>query len=357
MVVYRILVASYTNDVYTIAFEPDVPTLKLTSTVTVGHHPSWITPHPKDSSIVFAGLEQTDGKIAVLKYDEDGRGTVIGEVPSGGADPCSLLALDDQLLVVNYSSATFAVIPLSAEPPHLVADKTSVIQFSGSGPDKERQEASHLHQVIKHPARDEVLVPDLGSDKTRRLVREADGKWVEKGVVNYKAGSGPRHVAFHEGVLYTLLELTSEVAAHRLPPLPAEPTLLDTISTMAHFPPPDSAYMLASEILLPTPNATYPSPYIYVSNRNDPSPEGDVISIFSTVDESVEKGTIGRVAEVRSGLQHLRGMEFGGPDGRWLIAGGVNGGGVKIFERVDGGKGLKEVAKIELEAPTGFLWL
>lgn len=114
--------------------------------------------------------------------------------------------------------------------------------------------------------------------------------------------------------------------------------------------------MLAAEILMPQTNSTFPTPYIYVSNRNDPSPEGDIISIFSPVSEAND-GKIGRVAEVRSHLKHLRGMEFGGPDGRWLIAGGVHGGGVRVFERVDGGKGLKQAAEIELAAPTGFLWL
>ncbi|KAI0365081.1 putative isomerase YbhE [Pilatotrama ljubarskyi] len=354
--VHRILVASYTNEVYTIEFEPEAPSLKLVSTVTVGHHPSWITSHPKNKSIVLTGVEQTDGRIAVLKYDEHGRGAVIGEIPSGGADPCSLLAVGDELLIGNYSSGMFVAVPLSAEPPHLLADKASAVQFSGTGPNKERQEGSHPHQVTRHPARDEVLVPDLGSDKTRRLVREADGKWVEKGAVAYKAGSGPRHVAFYEDVLYTVLELTSEVSAHRFPPLPSEPTLLDTVSTMRNPPPPpDSAYMLAAEILIPPPNGSFPTPYIYVSNRNDPSPEGDTIAIFSPVSGEAQK--IGYVAEVRSGLKHLRGMEFGGPDGKWLVAGGVHGGGVKVFERVDEGKGLNEVAALELAAPTGFLWL
>ena len=162
-------------------------------------------------------------------------------------------------------------------------------------------------------------------------------------------------VALPGDVVYTLLELSSEVSAHRVPPLPQEPTLLDTISTMASPPPAEyAAYMLAAEILIPAPNTQYPTSYVYVSNRNDPSPEGDTIAIFSTVDSNDK---IGYVAEVRSGLKHLRGMVFGGPDDKYLVAGGVHGGGVKVFERVDGGKGLKEIASIDLAAPTGFLWL
>jgi 6-phosphogluconolactonase (cycloisomerase 2 family) len=108
--------------------------------------------------------------------------------------------------------------------------------------------------------------------------------------------------------------------------------------------------MLAAEILIPKPNASFPTSYIYVSNRNDPHPEKDTIAIF-------DPKTMEMVGEVRTGLQHLRGMVFGGEDERWLVAGGAQGGGIKIFERVNGGKGLKEIAKNEeVEAPTGFLW-
>ncbi|KAI0827778.1 putative isomerase YbhE [Trametes gibbosa] len=355
--VYRILVASYANEIYTLAFDPEAPSLKLVSTITVGHHPSWLTPHPKDRSIVFTGLEQSDGKIVALKYDAEGRGAVIGETPSEGADPCAILALETELIIGNYSSGRFVAVSITTETSGIFGSPSSTIQFDGMGPNKERQEASHPHQVIQHPTRDEVLVPDLGTDQTRRLVRDASGKWVERGAVSYKAGSGPRHVAFYEDVLYTALELTSEVSAHRFPPLPSEPTLLDLIPTMRTPPPPPaSAEMLAAEILLPQPNASFPTPYLYVSNRNDPSPEGDIISILSPASEA-SGGKIGCVAEVRSHLKHLRGMEFGGADGRWLIAGGVFGGGVRVFERVDGGRDLKEVAEIALAAPTGFLWL
>ncbi|KAI0701014.1 putative isomerase YbhE [Cerioporus squamosus] len=316
--VYRILVASYTNEIYTLAFDPEAPSLTLTSTVTLGHHPSWITPHPTDKTVVFTALEQSEGKIVVLKLDDEGRATVIGEGPSGGADPCSLLALDGQLLLANYSSGTFTVVPLASEPPYLQTAKSSLTQFTGTGPNKDRQEASHLHQVIEHPTYKEVLVPDLGADKTRRLVRDLSGKWSEKGAISYKAGSGPRHVAFHKDVIYTLLELTSEVSAHRLPPLPAEPTLLDTIRTMANPPPSQfAANMLAAEILIPPPNSSYPTPYIYVSNRNDPDIAGDTIAIFTTAGPD---GKFGYVREVRSGLKHLRGLVFGGPDDKWLVA-------------------------------------
>lgn len=123
---------------------------------------------------------------------------------------------------------------------------------------------------------------------------------------------------------------------------------------MQEFPPePARSKMLAAEILIPTPNDAFPHPFVYVSNRNDPSPDGDTISIYSIVDTD----KLERVAEVKSGLKHLRGMLFGGPSDKYLVAGGAHGGGVKVFERVDGGRGLKELVSTDVLAPTGFLWL
>ncbi|KAI0785745.1 putative isomerase YbhE [Abortiporus biennis] len=351
--VFRILVASYTNEVYTLLFDPDAPSLTLGSSVTVGHHPSWITPHPTDPTVIFAAVEQGDGRLVALKYDSDGNGKVVANVPTLGDSPCSILSTEQGVLIGNYMSGTVVTVPLASEPNYLAPSGNVVVKLTGSGPNQERQASPHPHQAVIHPDREELLVPDLGSDKLRRFAKDGKGGWVPSIDLEYKAGTGPRHIAFYKDNLYTLLELSSEIVAHRFPPLPEEPMLLDTVPTMQEFPPPPAVLdMLAAEILIPKPNEKYSIPYLYVSNRNDPSPEGDVISIYSI--ENPEK--IVPVNEVRSGLKHARGMVFGGPDDKYLIAGGVLGGGVKIFERINGGKDLKEIVRVALDAPTGFLW-
>ena len=156
-----------------------------------------------------------------------------------------------------------------------------------------------------------------------------------------------------EDRLYTVMELSKEVTAYQFPALPAEPTFIAKLPTQKEFPPPPASdNMLAAEILVPAPNASFPAPLLYASNRNDPSPAGDVIAIYSLADPAAPQ----LVAEVRSGLQHLRGMVFGGPHSEYLVAGGANGHKVKMFERTDGGRGLRELASLDLQAPTGFLW-
>jgi Lactonase, 7-bladed beta-propeller len=161
-----------------------------------------------------------------------------------------------------------------------------------------------------------------------------------------------------DGVLYTLHELTSTLTAHHLPPLPAAPTLLST--TRTHRRPSDELLgdRLPAELLLAptlTKGCTSPSSFLlYATNRNEPSPAGDTVAIFSLDEPEAPE----LVAEVHTGLRHLRGAAVGGEDDRWIVLGGTNGGGVKVYERVDGGRSLREVAALpEIKAPTAFLWL
>lgn len=101
---YRIVVGSFTDDVYTLDFDPSSKSLNVVAKTTLGTKPSWIAQHPNDPTLVFAALEQTDGKIIAVKFDkEDGKGRVVGEVSCGGADPCSVLATEDELIAANVS--------------------------------------------------------------------------------------------------------------------------------------------------------------------------------------------------------------------------------------------------------------
>ena len=270
---------------------------------------------------------------------------------------------------MQYAGGNVVALPLTPSPPY-VASSTTKLALTGSGLHEDRQLSSHPHQVIPHPTRHELFVPDLGDDKTLRLEKSPDGSWETRGHISYNSGSGPRHVAFcgmhHSSPpsrggplmaitgdnVYTILELTNFVTAHKVPPLPAEPTFLISTPTKRN-PLPHPNDMLAAEILIPTPNEQFPAPYLYVSNRNDPSPEGDTISIFSIADD-----TLDLISEVATGLNHVRGMMFGGPNCEWLVVGGTKGGGVKVFQRVEGGKNLEQAAHDpSVQSPTGFAWL
>lgn len=96
-----ILVGSYSNDITTLVFDPTTVTLQVASSLTVGHHPSWIASHNAHPSLVWTGLEQSNGTILALSYDKQGNCKVVSETSSAGSDPCFLLALKRQLLIAN----------------------------------------------------------------------------------------------------------------------------------------------------------------------------------------------------------------------------------------------------------------
>ena len=110
--VYRILTATYTDRVETLSFDPEANSLSITSSLTVGHHPSWITRHPENQAIWFTVLEQEDGRLVAIEYDKEGKGKVVGELPSEGAEPCTLTAYKGDLLIGNVSFFLEIVVPI-----------------------------------------------------------------------------------------------------------------------------------------------------------------------------------------------------------------------------------------------------
>ncbi|KLO09730.1 putative isomerase YbhE, partial [Schizopora paradoxa] len=351
---YRFLVGGLTDSVTTLEFNAPSSKrpgeLSIVASQKVGECPGWVTQSEEDPSVFYAGKEGEDGRILTLLYDsETGKGEIIGDVSSGGDTPCSILPLDGEVLVANYMSGTVAVYEPDSKGKLTL--KQPVFKFSGTGPNEVRQEGPHTHQVypICRGDHKEVLVPDLGTDLIYRLKKNEEGIWEVAGYVVFDehSGGGPRHVVFYENVLYTLLELTLELTAHTLPPLSTDvessPELLASASTLTSPPASSDPAMIGAELLVAPPSASYPNAYIYASNRNDPHPEGDTIAIFKPL-SSENPGSLELVNEVRTGLNHVKAFIFFGPDDRFLIAGGTFGGGIKVFERVNGGVSLKEIA-------------
>jgi hypothetical protein len=121
MASHTILVGSYTDQITTLVFTEGVDgasaKLEHKGAVTVGHHPSWLAVHPastKEKTIVFTGLEQSEGIIAAVEFDADGNGKVVGQTTSGGRDPCTLDVTKDGKEVVVGNVRVYA---LDAQSP------------------------------------------------------------------------------------------------------------------------------------------------------------------------------------------------------------------------------------------------
>jgi hypothetical protein len=153
--------------------------------------------------------------------------------------------------------------------------------------------------------------------------------------------------------------------------------LLVNVSVVPNDPEvPKGAQFAAAEILYPGRLNGSTEDFVYVSNRNVgvPDPRGDSIAIFQHISGS-QVGTaratsrrkfrraneeLNLVTQFFTGLQQVRSMAFS-DDGVYLVAGGSkdgSGGGVKVFQRTEGGKGLEEVAKNgDVDTRTGFVWV
>jgi len=161
--------------------------------------------------------------------------------------------------------------------------------------------------------------------------------------------------------LFTLHELSSTLSVQTIPAPPnGTVTTFATVSIVPSDGPADAKWA-AAEILIPRPSKKFPVPYIYVSNRNKgtPTSTGDSIAIFEHVNRGLPNEGLVLVKQVFTGLQQIRGMEFGSAEQEFLIAGGsVGETGVVMLRRTEGGRNLEIVAR-NTEAPilTSFVWI
>jgi 6-phosphogluconolactonase (cycloisomerase 2 family) len=222
---------------------------------------------------------------------------------------------------------------------------------------------------------DEVLVPDLGSDKVWRLVQDGN-TWTIKGSIDQAPGSGPRHLVVAgtynhqrraqkprltrncntDASVYTIHEMGNTVTQHTIAPLSSGANTTPLVANVSILPTdlPANATMRAAELLY----ASCPTPLLYASNRNlslDPMNigDGDAITILRTTP------ALEPVGYIKTGLAQIRAMAFLGDDDQYLLAAGLVGGGVKVYERVGEEQGwLKEVASLNdarIVKPTSFV--
>jgi 6-phosphogluconolactonase (cycloisomerase 2 family) len=358
MVKYTILAGGFTSFIVTYVFNSDDGSLILFTQSPTGPNASWIASHPTNGSILYAVNGVGPGALQSFTVNYDGSLTgPIDQVSSGGKNATFAGALSTgQVAVVNYSAGTGMVVPTTTDGLHFDRGATTITFTPPSTC------MSHPHMTLQHG--NEVFVPDKGADKIWRLVENSSpGNWKIQGFIPQATGSGPRHIRIYNEELYTLHELDNTLTLQQVPAAPNGTSAILANVTITPPNPPAGAKFAAGEILIPTPTSQFPVPYIYVSNRNigTQDPRGDTIAIY---ERTIANGNVGLtlITHVYTGLDQIRGMEFGlatnGGD-EYLIAGGCAGsGGVVIFRRTDGGRGLEEVVRnTDVPTRTSFVWL
>lgn len=150
----------------------------------------------------------------------------LGSIETGGANGCHLAVADGRLVVANYDSGTISSIRLSADGGF--SGGVVMLGWLGAGPERDRQEQAHPHQILagvavpgSPGAPGGVLVVDLGGDALVSVsgadldAAESHGSASVQldppNAISVPAGSGPRHaVVLDDGTLVISGELSSE---------------------------------------------------------------------------------------------------------------------------------------------------
>jgi len=273
----------------------------------------------RDASHLYSVTTDGGGSVAAFAIGQDGALTFLNSVPSGGESPCHLFVDPSgrNLLVANYSSGTIASIRINEDGT--LGDRTALVQFQGSGPDRDRQQKPAAHFITTDAAGRFVYVCDLGTDHVWVYHFDApSGRIGPPADLNatVPAGSGPRHLAFGPGedFLYVNGEMGLDVTTFRRD---KSTGTLTPIQTLPLLPGAGPAKGVTSSAILCHPSGRW----LYVSSRGD-----DIIAVFAI-------GADGRLAFIEDApclVDAPRGLGID-PTGHWLIAAGQHDNRLAVF--------------------------
>ena len=174
-------------------------------------HPSFLAMHPRQP-ILYAVNEVPSGDGALCSFRLDPAKatlTPLERVSSEGNGPCyvSVDATGRSAFVANYGGGSLAAFGLGAGGSLRSAglfDCHGNAACGVLGPNKERQEAAHMHCALISPDNRFVLACNLGEDAIEIFRIHPGAAKPAEAPVRFaaRAGSGPRHLAFHPNGLW-----------------------------------------------------------------------------------------------------------------------------------------------------------
>ncbi|WP_344363622.1 lactonase family protein [Streptomyces gobitricini] len=193
-------------------------TLTVTGASDAVTDPSFLVPAP-GGGVLYAVSETEEGAVAAFDVTGPAPRLLGPPAPVGGAHPTHLALAHGHALTANYGSGSVSALPLGpGGAPHPAVE---VLRHHGTGPDPERQEGPHAHQVVPAPGGRWVLSVDLGTDSVHvSALDPATGGLTAHDETPLRPGSGPRHLAFHPAGshVYVLAELAPTLTVCRWDP-------------------------------------------------------------------------------------------------------------------------------------------
>jgi 6-phosphogluconolactonase len=191
--------------IYTARFDEKTGALSPMQLAAATPNPSFLALHP-NGKFLYAVNETSDGPehsglVTAFAIDAStGTLTELNHQLSRGADPCHLAvdATGRFLVVANYSSGSFAEFPIGADGR--LGTSMAVLTHTGSGPNKDRQEGPHAHDVVFDKDNRHLVAVDLGLDQVFIYNFDAATGALTPAATpsaHVAPGAGPRHFAFH----------------------------------------------------------------------------------------------------------------------------------------------------------------
>ena len=169
-------------------------------------NPSWVTVAPGGAAVYAVSENEPDGSVVAFARASDGSLTELGPASSWGASPAHLVVHPSLPLLVagTYGSGTVSVYALDDDGG--LGERTAFVQHEGRGPEPERQDAPHVHQLSIDPVSGNVVVVDLGLGEVRWYALSDSGGLTLRPEATVVLGSaGPRHLSFTADGTHALL--------------------------------------------------------------------------------------------------------------------------------------------------------
>lgn len=340
-----LFIGTYTSGeskgIYVYDFDSRTGTLKPIGYADSVENPSFLTVS-KNGKYLYAVNEtggEKPGSASSFSFNKKtGKLKFLNTQPTSGDHPC-YIDVDregDFVVAGNYSGGSLALFPVK---DGMLQPAIQVIQHTGNGANKLRQEKAHVHATKFSPDNKYVLVPDLGIDKVMiypfdRKAGQPLNKDAAK-AVTITPGSGPRHISFHPNGKYVYLveELSGMVTGFEF----NDGTMKRIQTINAH---PDSYTEAKGSADI---HVSADGKFLYASNRA----ASNTIGIFSIDESSGHLSTVGFQPTLGNTPRNFS-MD---PSGNFLLVANQQSNNIIVFKR-DKETGLLKETGISVEVPS-----
>lgn len=348
---HYLLTGTYTSGksegIYVYRFNSADGTASAVSQVKISN-PSYVAVSPNEQFVYSVEEDAARGKggyISAFSFNKKtGSLTLINRQPAGGDHPCyvSVDKTGKWVAAGNYTSGSLSIFPVEANGGLGTA---TTYRHEGSGPNKTRQAAAHVHCTFFSADNRFLFVPDLGMDKLMIYTfDENTGKLTatKPAFAASEPGAGPRHICFNPANTFAYLaeELSGTVVTYKYKN--GRFKREQRISTM---PAGDTSFAGSADI-----HVSPDGRFLYASNRA----EANTIAIFSINQYNGKLTLIGH--QITMG-KTPRNFSFD-PSGNFLLVANQNSDVIVVF-KINRETGLltDTGSRIEVGKPVCLKWI